>query len=271
MKYRCRPRRTRPPSSPRFSTPRFRVWMARDHVPGLCIGTASGDDRRLRCYGTRGRRHGAAGGRGIAVRHRLGVEDVHRAGRARTRWAMAPSNWTIAWSRISARGDSRAGPFDGSTVTIRQLLTHTAGRRRAVVRGREHAAGQRNHARRPRRPRRGREPVRLIACARFRVSLLGRRLRRAAAARRGHVRHAVRALRHRAGVPTTRHVGQHVLLGSARATADTAGHDVGGRPLARRSYGAAMAPGAMVTTGDDMMRFVGGVCRVEAARAAGLA
>ena len=37
---------------------------------------------------------------------------------------------------------------------------------------------------------------------------------------------------------------------------DTAGHDVGGRPLARRSYGAAMAPGAMVTTGNDMMRFV---------------
>ncbi len=48
--------------------------------------------------------------------------------------------------------------------------------------------------------------------------------------------------------------------GAARA-GDTAGHDVAGRALPRRSYGAAMAPGAMVTTARDMMQFVAAFAR----------
>jgi Beta-lactamase len=56
--------------------------------------------------------------------------------------------------------------------------------------------------------------------------------------------------------------------GAARA-GDTSGHDVAGRPLRRRSYGAAMAPGAMVTTGDDMIRFVAALAESRLARQLG--
>ena len=234
-------------------------WMSRDHVPGLCVGLVSGDDEIVRCYG-------------------VASADVLQPVNADTRFGIASVSKTFAALAVltlagdGAFGlDDRAeahlrswrfpkGPYDAAGITIRQLLTHTAGvgvpsyggastpptgeRTRDVLEGRGP----------------GRDRVTLVQPAGAGFLLLG-----------GGYVVLQQIVEDVSGMPFERFTAERVFrpLGMTDTSfswgtprpGDTVGHDVSGRALQRRSYGAAMAPGAMVTTPRDMMRFVAAFAR----------
>ena len=229
-------------------------WMARDHVPGLCIGTVSGKDRPVRCYGIAN----ASTGRPVDGTSRFAIASVSKTFTALAVLALASDGTFGLDDRVEAHLRSwqfPPGQFDGAAVTIRQLLTHTAGvgvpsyggastppsgdTTRDVLEGRGI----------------GREPVRLIASpgSAFRYSGGGYVVLQ-------------QLVEDASGTPFEEFVSTRIFrpLGMADSSfswgltrdGDTVGHDVAGRPLARRSYGAAMAPGGMVTTANDMMQFL---------------
>jgi CubicO group peptidase (beta-lactamase class C family) len=228
--------------------------MARDHVPGLCIGIVSGNDRRLRCYGLAD----AGSGRPVDGSSRFGVASVSKTFAALGVLTLAADGAFGLDDPVERHLRSwrfPRGPFDGSIVTIRQVLTHTGGVGVPSYGGAAMPA--------PRETTRdvldgraaGREPVRLVAVpgSSFRYSgggyvVLQQLVEDASGV--GFERFMVERVFRPLGM-----VDSSFSWGRAR-DGDTAGHDVGGHRLARRRYGAAMAPGAMVTTGNDMLRFL---------------
>jgi CubicO group peptidase (beta-lactamase class C family) len=229
-------------------------WMTRDHVPGLCVGLVSADEQFLRCYGVAD----ADGSRVVDGHSRFAVASVSKTFAALAVLTLAGDGAFSLDDRAETHLRSwhfPDGRFDATSVTIRQLLTHTAGvgvpsyggastpppgeTTRAVLEGRGP----------------GREPVVLVQPPGAGFLYSG-----------GGFVVLQQLVEDVSGLPFERFAIDRVFRplemtdtsfswGEPRAD-DTAGHDVAGRFLPRRNYGAAMAPGAMVTTARDMMRFV---------------
>jgi CubicO group peptidase (beta-lactamase class C family) len=228
-------------------------WLARYRVPGVCVGTVSPGRETLRCYGT------PRAGSGLALdgASRFGVASVSKtfaslavltlAGEGAFSLDDPVERHLRAW-RFPRRG------MNESNATIRQLLTHTAGAGVPSYGGAgSPAAGETTLDVLDGRGA-GRDPVALITPpgSGFRYSGGGYMVLQL-------------LVEDVSGLPFERFAAERIFRplgmndtsfswGPARET-DAVGHDVAGAPLARRSYGAAMAPGAMVTTGADMLRF----------------
>lgn len=237
------------------------AWMARYRVPGVCTGLVAGDAERVICAGTTR----SGGGEAIGSRSRVGVASVSKTFTALAVLTLAGQGAFSLDDPVERHLRSWRFPrngFDGSAVTIRQLLTHTAGtnvssyggaawpRDRETTRDVLDGAG------------RGRTPVVLLAApgSGFRYSGGGYMVLQ-------------QLIEDVSGLPFERFVVENVFRplgmhdsafswGAARG-ADAAGHDVAGRPLRAHPYGAAMAPGAMVTTADDMLRFTSAFARAR--------
>ncbi len=101
-------------------------WMARDHVPGLCVGLVSANDELLRCYGVTN----ADGSRPVNGDSRFGIASVSKTFAALAVLTLAGDGAFSLDDRVEAHLRSwhvPKGRFDAAPVTIRQLLTHTAG------------------------------------------------------------------------------------------------------------------------------------------------
>lgn len=228
-------------------------WMERYRVPGVCTGVVVGEVERLRCDGEA--RAGA--GRPVTPASRFGVASVSKTFTALAVLTLAGRGDVSLDDRVERH--LRAwrfpeGPHDGSAVTIRQLLTHTAGAGVSSYGG----AGSPGASETTRDVLEGRgggrPPVTLLAApgSGFRYSGGGYMVLQL-------------LVEDVSGMPFDRFVANNVFRplgmrdssfswGAARDV-DTVGHDVAGRPVRPHRYGAAMAPGAMVTTAEDMLRF----------------
>lgn len=237
-------------------------WMERYRVPAVCTGLVAGELERVICAGTAR----SDGGVAIGSRSRFGVASVSKAFTAlavltlAARGAIAlddPAERHLRFWRFPRER------FDGSAVTVRQLLTHTAGVGVASYGGA--GSPQAGETTRDVLDGRGsgRAPVRLLAApgAGFRYSGGGYMVLQ-------------QLIEDVAGQPFEQFVVENVFQplgmrdssfswGAAR-DGDSAGHDVAGQPLPAHPYGAAMAPGAMVTTADDLLRFTSAFARGQA-------
>jgi CubicO group peptidase (beta-lactamase class C family) len=237
-------------------------WIERYRVPAVCTGVVAARDEHLRCYGTTRSRDG----RRVDGRTRFGVASV-----SKTFTGLAVL--TLAARRRVSLDDPverhlrtwrfPTGPYDGSNVTIRQLLTHTAGVGISSYGGVGSTGATETTRDVLEGVGPGRAPVTLILPpgSGFRYS--------------GGGYMALQLLvEDVTGVPFERFVAEQVFapLGmrdssfswGSQGESDAAGHDVAGRPLPLHAYGAAMGPGGMVTTADDMLRFVSAFAHARA-------
>ena len=235
------------------------AWMERYRVPAVCTGLVAGDLERVVCAGTTR----SDGGVAIGSQSRFGVASVSKAFTALAVLTLA-AHGAIALDDPAERHlrswHFPRKPFDGSALTIRQLLTHTAGVGVASYGGAgSPRAGETTRDVLDGRGS-GRAPVRLVAApgSGFRYSGGGYMV----------LQQLVEDV---AGRPFEQFVIDNVFQplgmrdssfswGAAR-DGDSAGHDVAGQPLPAHPYGAAMAPGAMVTTADDLLRFTAAFAR----------
>jgi len=237
---------------------------SRYRVPGVCVGLVEGDLEHRGCYG----KARSGDGRPLDGRSRFGVASVSKTFAAMSVLTLAARGSVGLDDPVERHLDSWRFPdgrYQASQVTIRQLLTHTAGVGVASYGGalstsraettRDVLEGRTT----------GREPVRLIAPpgSGFRYSGGGYMVLQL-------------LVEDVAGMPFERFVTENIFRplamrdtsfswGPGRGT-DTTGHDVAGRRLPTYEYGAAMAPGSMVTTADDMLRFVSAFANARVAR-----
>lgn len=229
-------------------------WAARYRVPGVCVGIVTREASDLRCYGT----VRADGSRRVDGRSRFAVASVSKTFTALSVLTLAGQGRFGLDDRVEPNLRTwrfPRGQFDGSTVTIRQLLTHTGGvgvpsYGGAVAPSPGETTQDVLDGRTP-----GREPVTLIAPPGSGFHYSG-----------GGYMVLQQLVEDLSGLPFDRFAAERVFTpmgmtdtgfswGTVR-DGDTAGHDVAGDAMTLYRYGAAMAPGAMVTTGDDMLRFV---------------
>ena len=227
--------------------------LGRYRVPAVCLGIVEGGAQHLRCYGA----PRSGGGRPVDRNSRFGIASVSKTFTALAVLTLASRGSLDLDDRVDRHLRSwrfPQGPFDASAVTIRQLLTHTGGTGVPSYGG----AGSPPAAETTRAVLdglgSGRPPVVLVAAPGSRFQYSG-----------GGYMVLQLLVEDVSGVPFERFVTENVFRpvgmrdssfswGAGR-DGDATGHDVAGRPLRVHSYGAAMAPGAMVTTADDMLRF----------------
>jgi CubicO group peptidase (beta-lactamase class C family) len=237
-----------------FVDERLPSRRTRYRLPGVCVGLVDGDLEHVRCHGTTR----AGTNRPLDSSSRFGIASVSKAFTALSVLTLV-ADGSVGLDDPAER-HLRSWRFprnahDGPAVTVRQLLTHTAGVGVPSYGGDvspwpgettlDVLAGRTA----------GRQPVALIAPPGSGFSYSG-----------GGYMVLQLLVEDVSGLPFERYVTERVFWplgmrdssfswGSER-NSDTAGHDVAGRPLPPYTYGAAMAPGAMVTTAADMLRFV---------------
>ena len=237
-----------------FIDDHFPAWLAQYRVPGVCVGLVDDDFEHLRCHGT----PRAGTGRALDATSRFGIASVSKAFTALAVLTLAAGGRLGLDDPVERHLASWRFPrnaYDGSRVTVRQLLAHTAGVGVASYGGAVSPSPGETTVDVLAGRTAGRQAVTLVAPpgSGFRYSgggYLVLQLLVEDLSAQPFERYVTQRIFHPLGMRDS-----SFSWGSER-DGDTAGHDVAGRALPHYTYGAAMAPGAMVTTAQDMQRFV---------------
>ncbi len=228
-------------------------------IPGLCIGIVRGDRSAIRCYGLAAR----GGGRAFAPASRFAVASLSKTFTAMAVLCLAAEgriDLDAPVERFLGGWRFPPGPFDSSRATIRALLSHTAGTNVPAYGGfPAPSADETTLDVLEGRARLG-EAVRIVAPPGSGIRYSG-----------GGYMVLQLLIERVSGLAFEDYLRESVFkpLGMGDSSfawndarpGDAAAHDAYGLPLRLPRYGKAMAPGGMVTTGDDLSRFIAAFAR----------
>ena len=232
--------------------------LARYRIPGVCMGIIGGDSHGISCYGT----SSSEAGRALDGSSRFAIASVSKTFTALAVLTLAARGQVDLDAPVERYLGTWRFPesgYDASAVTARRLLSHTAGTGVQTYGGMIYAVP----AESTRDVLDGRGSIQVPVTltmppgSGFRYSGGGYTV-------------AQLLIEEVSGMPFEGFMKESVFLplgmldssfswGSMR-DADTRGHDTAGRKLPMYPYGAAMAAGGMVTTGNDMIEFLDAFC-----------